>query len=192
MGFFEGRFRPQPQPSEARHRPEWSEPPRAVVPGYSQQQALLVHTDSLFLVAHRFAAYPTGLTFDLLFQSREPTRIQHFPWELETPFRQDVEEIPDDLLLIGVELADGSAWSNLDPWPDGWGPPDPPHVARQGGGGGDGKWRQSLWLWPLPPGDVMAFIVEWPSEGVKETRADVDAAELRERAAEAQVLWADG
>jgi hypothetical protein len=48
-----------------------------------------------------------------------------------------------------------------------------------------------FWLWPLPPAGPVAFVVEWPSEGIAETRVEIDATLLREAAARSEVLWED-
>jgi hypothetical protein len=46
-----------------------------------------------------------------------------------------------------------------------------------------------LWAAPIPPAGLFAFVVEWPSEGIRLTRTEIDAALIREAAARAEELW---
>ena len=60
------------------------------------------------------------------------------------------------------------------------GDPPGPLLWPGGGGGGGDRWDQSYWLWPLPPPGPVAFVVEWPSEGIELTRHELDAAPILE------------
>jgi hypothetical protein len=63
---------------------------------------------------------------------------------------------------------------------------------QRGGGGGDRRFDMRFWLWPLPPPGPLAFVVEWPAEGVELTRRAIDVAELLEAATRAEELWPGG
>jgi hypothetical protein len=64
-----------------------------------------------------------------------------------------------------------------------------PVLIQHGGGGGDGRWDQDVWVWPLPPPGPLAFVCEWPAEGVQLTRVEVDAGLVLEAAEQAEPLW---
>ena len=167
MGFFDRRtFRLQ-EPPEHPPRPEWFGPPEGVLPGFSSQRAVLIKTTDIVLVAHRFAVYPNGFTFDLLALLRN-TESNDLPWEFH--YHKDMTDFPETLLRLGIAFSDGSSWSNLDGWErtDPSTPPPSPFVTGHGGGGGGGKWHQEYWVWPLPPEGPLEFFVSWPSEGIEE------------------------
>ena len=73
---------------------------------------------------------------------------------------------PPKMLRFAVPFADGSSATNTTPVSRALNtPPDGPVMQAQGGGGGGGagNWRQSLWIWPLPPAGSLSFICEWPA-----------------------------
>jgi len=45
------------------------------------------------------------------------------------------------------------------------------------------------WVWPLPPSGPVAFIAEWPSYGIPESRVEVEAQLIIDAAARALRLW---
>lgn len=57
----------------------------------------------------------------------------------------------------------------------------PLNLTRQGGTAG--SWN--YWLWPLPPPGPLTFVCAWPSQGLLPTKAEIDAAPLREAASRA-------
>ena len=100
-------------------------------------------------------------------------------------------EIPPEVLRLGIEFADGSKATNLrgpfahEPDDDGRGP----MLTQRGGHGGEGRWTQEFWVWPLPPPGPLAFVCEWPHHGIDLTRSEIDAQVVLDAAARAQVLW---
>jgi hypothetical protein len=60
-----------------------------------------------------------------------------------------------------------------------------------GGGGGGSSWSFSFWAWPLPPEGPLAFVVEWPKQGIELTQTEIDSALIRDAAKRAQILWPD-
>jgi len=139
-------------------RPAWFAPPEdelgAVVP-----QGVVVARSDRAALSHA-VIYRTGVTFDVVAVARglpqsDANRLFH-----EQHMFED-EELPDALLRIGLELADGHRVSNLGGWrahrklmsPDA--EPDGPVLLPRGGGGGSstrGKvtMKPGYWLWPLP------------------------------------------
>jgi hypothetical protein len=58
-----------------------------------------------------------------------------------------------------------------------------------GGGGGDLSTTYTYWLWPLPPAGDLDFVVDWPSRGIPETGAVVNADAFITAAAQTVTLW---
>jgi hypothetical protein len=200
VGFFVDRPRyTPPEPAwQPQQIPEWSGAPRGWLPGYAPERAVVFRTDDLILIAGRFDVYPTGAEFTWQLEMRVPedgrTCGPSMPFEPRGwPLERD-EDLPDDLLRLGVIFADGSSWSNLD-GPTFFKPIDEPPTGPishiHGGGGGGGGWVMNAWLWPLPPDGPLTFVAEWPKYGIPESRADVDGGRVRAAAAYAEQLWSD-
>jgi hypothetical protein len=141
-------------------------------------------------------AYSTGV--ELAFRAagrglgeRESQRLLH-----QQHYFGD-EEISDELLRIGVELADGSRASNLGVDRRRWLPdkePDGPLLVQHGGGGGGGgAGRVDLhavyWLWPLPPAGAIRVFVEWPALDIALSHVELDAALFLQASARSRSLW---
>jgi len=97
--------------------------------------------------------------------------------------------LPPDLFRFGVQVSDGAKATNLGGPAVFDGAPAGPVLMQGGGGGGGHSWHSDFWLWPLPPPGPLAFVCEWPSEGIELTRTEIDAALLPEAAAQAETLW---
>ncbi len=192
MSFFDGRrLEPEPDPVPERTPPEWTGPPRGVLPGSSHQRAILFKTDQAILLVHRFLAFPNGAQFSLDLWLRAPDHeMRDRPWDRH--LRSRSESLPDDFLRFGILFPDGAKWTNLD-WqePRGEDPPLGPVVLAKGGGGGGGDWRTDYWLWPLPPKGPLTFVAAWPAHGIAECTVTVDGTELRSRADDAEIIWPD-
>jgi hypothetical protein len=145
------------------------------------------------LIAGRFDVYPTGAEFTLQLELRAPEDDRTFmPWEFHSRPPERDEDLPDDLLRLGVIYADGTSWSNLDAPPAALDEPPPgPVVMMRGGGGDRGSWAMNAWLWPLPPDGPVTFVAEWPKYSITESRADVDGGRVRAAASHAEQLWTD-
>lgn len=96
-----------------------------------------------------------------------------------------------EALRVGLLLADGRRVTTLDddPWPA---PPpgERPITLRESGFGGGGfHCTIGLTLSALPPGGPTVLVVEWPEEGVPETRTALDTAGLAEAALRATEIW---
>ena len=105
--------------------------------------------------------------------------------------RREQDEIPAELLRIGVQFSDGSKATNTSGYGYDQDPPPGPVMHEHGGGGGGGSWRQTYWIWPLPPPGPLIFVCEWPAAGITLTRADIDAQTILDAADRAQVLFPD-
>jgi hypothetical protein len=143
-------------------------------------------------------AHPTGVQFliDLRWRAEVKGIAMHAAWDQEP---RPGQELPPELFRAGFQLADGSkatwlaaarraAAKSLRPAVR----PKGPVLRPLAGGGGDLRWSQDLWLWPLPPEGRLEFVCEWPALGIELTRAELDSREIREAAKRSQTLWSNG
>lgn len=193
MSFFE-LPPPPPEPPEEHVQPVWIGPPDNMLGVPFPLSVLLAHTPSVALHVHTGLAFPSGIEFSLQLLQRERAR-DHFgggpihAWHMS---RQGAELGPE-VLRFGVELSDGRKATVFDrpPFGDENGPTGPVLMQR-GGGGGDRRYDMRFWLWPLPPPGDLAFVTEWPEQGVELTRRAVDTTPMLEAAASAEELWPGG
>lgn len=185
MSFFDEPIPPPELPIES-PQPEWVAPPRAILPAASPQRAVLFQTDRSVLLAHQFDVYPNGVSFTFTLMLRDPHEFEDDPaWMMMRPPGRRFSS--DGFLRLGVLLSDGTKWTNV-------GrrhlkEPTERVITIVGGGGGQGRWDQNMWIWPLPPPGDLTLATAWPIHGVEETLVTIDADELLARAAEAEVLW---
>jgi hypothetical protein len=182
---------PPPPPAEHRRQPVWIGPPDNVLGGAVGLELVLARTADAAVLVRNVVAYPTGVDFVLAVRKRRFDAEGFYdPLGRHPPMRRR-EWIPDEVLRFGVQLSDGSKATTVDAprWPGAGEEATPPVLTPHGGGGGGARWDMSFWLWPLPPPGPLAFVVEWPSEGISETRVEVDADVLRDAAGRAEKLW---
>jgi hypothetical protein len=193
-------FEPPPPAHADEHEerpptPPWHGPPENIVGRAVPIEFVLARTEKLALAVWGVAAFPTGITFSLATVLREsdedvdldPDMMMHRYWRRRRSGHGD--SLPDELLRFGVQMADGTKATNLllESW-SAEAPPGPVLMPRGGGGGGR-VWRQGWWLWPLPPEGALTFACEWPAHGIPTTTHEVDAAPIRDAAAEALHIW---
>jgi hypothetical protein len=215
MEFFEpptARLRP---PRRERHRmPPWLGAPNGSLPGVIPLELVLARTAQVAVCVSRLGAYPSGFALDLVTMASEEAdeldpllfgrhRLRH------RRRRDGIHEIPEEMLRFGVEFADGTKATNTadGPLADLAGgttsvltmesrsetpqAPPGPVLRLGGGGGGGGNWRQSIWIWPLPPPGRLTFVCQWPEANIELTRHDIDAQLVLDAAARAQVIFSD-
>lgn len=192
MGFFDDVPLPPPtdQPEEYRP-PEWLAAPENVAGRAADIGRALVRSPNVAIVADAFVAYPSGVEFRMVVRSRQTN------YDLDAFFpasRHPGTDASSDVLRVGVQFSDGAKASHLrfasfrrteD------GAPAEPVLSLGGGGGGGRKWAATFWLWPLPPAGPLTLVVEWPSQGIPETRVELSADPLQAAAKDAVELWAD-
>lgn len=154
---------------------------------------VIAQTEEVAVCVSRLAGYPTGFEFEL----RTLAAPGHEDLELDPimfgPHRHGrrgrEQELEDDVLRFGVQFADGSKATNVAGFHSPEDPPDAPVMHSGGGGGGGGDWRQTEWVWPLPPPGPLSFVCEWPAAEIPLTRAELDARIVIDAAARAQVIF---
>jgi hypothetical protein len=185
-------FEPPPPPEPQEHRqPEWLGPPENVLPASVPLALELARTDNVAIAVHGGLAYPNGFAFRLALLRRTPPES-----EFGNPFHhwhRARGELTDEMLRFGLQFPDGSKATVFGQQralgaKDG---PSGPVLMQRGGGGGGRSWDFGFWVWPLPPDGPLAFVVEWPSEGIELTRAEIDGAVVRAASEHAETLWPD-
>lgn len=184
-------FTPPPprEPEPDYMQPPWLGPPANELGVPVPLRVLLARTDDVALALLDVAAFSTGLEF------RMEVRLRTHD-ELIDPFgmrmhhqRRGVEELPDEVLRFGFELADGRRVTNIGHFPGFEDRPEGPILIQRGGGGGGRSWSFGYWLWPLPPAGTLTVVVEWPSRAIELTRVELDAESLLAAAAQSEQLW---
>jgi len=88
-----------------------------------------------------------------------------------------------------VQFADGTKATNTGGVGYDQDPPPGPVMFSGGGGGGGGQWRQTEWVWPLPPSGPLTFVCEWPAAQIPLTRTTLDAQAILDAAARAEIIF---
>lgn len=190
-------FQPPPKPDvpePQRYRmPPWFGAPRGTLPGIVAFERVLARTDKVAVCVTRLAAYTTGFEFDIVTMSAEDQDdldplMSHHHHRLQ---RGATDEIPPEILRFGVQFADGSKATNTGGFHHDRQPPAGPVMHAGGGGGGGGSWRQTQWVWPLPPPGPVVPVCEWPAMDIPLTRSELDAQAILDAATRAQVIFSD-
>lgn len=202
VDFFEDLPRPArpdedlPEPD----MPEWLGPPKDVMGGMVSLVEAVVRTEHLFVGLTAVTAYSTGMSLSLVLAARRGAlpqeRWEH--WEAsfwsDRPHRRSAVPPGDGVLRTGLELADGRRTATLTRVglrPDV--SPEPPVLIERGGGGSGGPRsmdrRSELWLWPLPEGDALSLVLQWPDLDVPLTFHRIALKPVRTAAARAVPYW---
>lgn len=112
--------------------------------------------------------------------------------------QQDGVRNLDDVATLALAYPDGRTARRVDPTEPHTGPhpqssPDDPVLTSRGGSQRGLAWRAETWLWPLPdPGDEpLQLVIDWPEQGIDETRAlnGLDGDAITAAAERAVPLW---
>jgi len=187
VSFFEP---PPPPPEPQEHRqPEWVGPPENVLPASFPLALELARTDDVAIAAQGGLAYPNGFAFRLVLLRRKT--IESHAGNPFHHWHHARGELDDEALRFGVQFSDGRKATVFDHRRrlGDEGKQTGPTLMQRGGSGGGRTWDFGFWVWPLPPDGPVAFVVEWPSEGIELTRAEIDASIVRAAAEHAETLW---
>jgi hypothetical protein len=195
QGFFEPRSRGPGRARPPVRRPTWLGPPEDSFGVLVPLRLVVVRTGDLAVAIPSATAYRTGFGFDLAIR-RAAAGDDAFALDRTLHWLGREGSPPAEVLRVGVQFADGQKATSLERWwdyfaPQEWtqAPPSGPVLVPRGGAGGERVRSQSFWVWPLPPDGPLAFVVEWPALGMPLTQARVDAALIREAAAQDEGLW---
>jgi hypothetical protein len=185
--------------AEEPRRPDWFGPPEDELGVVVPQGVVLARSERAVIALSHAVVYSTGSAFEFFAVARglarsEANRVFH-----EQHMFED-EELPDALLRIGFELADGGRASNLGGWrahrklmtPDA--EPEGPLLLPYGGGGGqtsDGHvtMKPGYWLWPVPAPGPVRISCEWPFVEISLTTVEIDGEALRTAVQDVRSLW---
>jgi hypothetical protein len=168
----------------------WFEPPHNVLGTAVPLQLVIAQTDAVPVAVDRATAYPSGVDLTVTVRRRTKARRvrEHFPFGSHFDLDDDLR---DDVLRFGVQFADGRKATSLEAFPSGDEDPAGPVLTSHGARGGGSLYESGFWLYPLPPPGALAFVCEWPSEGISLSRVEIDASLIREAAEKAKELWED-
>jgi hypothetical protein len=200
MSFFEPPPPPPEPPPQPPRRP-WQGPPDGVVGHTIPLNLVIGRAEKAAVWIPALTVYPDGFEFEVEIRHRlddeqfeHPFFMAHHPRHRR---RATSEELPAELLRLGVEFSDGRKATNLGA--PHWLRPEDPDAEPEGpllqpsggGGGGGGRWRHGFYVWPLPPAGPLTFVCEWPAATIELTRSEIATDSLRAAAAAAVVLWTD-
>lgn len=173
--------------------PSGCHPPRGVLAALVPTRLVLARTESVAVLLSHIDAYPQGCRFHLLVAAQRPDGMDIDDWwdlhevlaggPLRVPNRSGQQPMPDAVLRLGVQLADGTrAIAGASDVPCSGSAPAAPVLQLQGGGGGggiaDASFSYQLWLWPLPPPDRLDLVLQWPAVGIALTRVGLDGSAI--------------
>ncbi len=169
-------FEPEPP------TPEWDGPPDGVLPTTIPIERVAARTEAAVVYLGAIVAYPTGFEFDVfVLTDGDDRELDPFDHGYREAGRR-AGEIQPGLLRLGFAFADGTKATNtgayFNPHGDFEGAPDAPVMSGGTGGGNEGSWHGTFWVWPLPPPGALQFVCEWPAAGIPQARIDLDAGSL--------------
>jgi hypothetical protein len=164
-----------------------------VLPGVVAIELVVAQSEQAAVCVSRLAGYPTGFEFELRTMVAPGADPALDPM-LFGPHRMRARQAAghdraDQELRFGVQFSDGGKATNtgiagrLDE------PPVGPVMHSGGGGGGGGDWRQTEWVWPLPPPGSLWFVCQWPAAGIPLSRAEIDAGTILDASARARTIF---
>ena len=190
MGFFDSFPRPPlPEPVAEPPRPVWAKP-ECVVPGTLAADLTLLHTDQVAVTLGLLLAYPTGFEFTVEAHSRH-AGAGHRIGAMPRRYAPGGAETGDGLRL-GLAFSDGRRAEIAAPGPvPADGGPGSLVVVTRGGTGGERSWSARFWVYPLPPPGPVSFFATWPTFGIGEAHAVLEAGQILSAAERALPLWPD-
>jgi hypothetical protein len=181
--------------------PEWWGPPERELGTYVNLGRIVGRSSKAVVALSYVTVYSSGVVFEFLAAARglKQSEVGHIFNAHMMAVPVD-EVVPEAFVRIGLELVDGTRFSNLDPRRRSF-PTDPAEAPSgyvfqdQGAPGGMSGWGRirympTFWLWPLPPPGPLRIWCEWPIVGVELTSTEVDATPFRAAAARVVDLWA--
>ena len=183
---------------EERRTPPWWGPPEEELGVAVPQGVVLGRSERGVVALSHTLVYSTGVMFEFVALARGLSQsASRLLFHEQHAF--DTEELPDGLLRLGLELADGRRASNIGGLAQrrlmmtDAEPKESVFVPRGGGGGQAGNDRVSMrpgyWLWPLPPAGALKVSCEWPIVDIPLATIEINAQNIVDAAVQASLLW---
>jgi hypothetical protein len=156
--------------------------------------ALLARTDDVAVALIGGHAYTSGFSFTVAVRFRQEPRGT-MAQKSHAILSGYPAEDGDELLLLGLEFADGRTATNLQHpgfgfgFAPGFGDRDRPVLTPMGGGGGGRSFDQSFWVAPLPPAGPLSVVCAWTAVDIPETTHTLDGTAIAEAGSRAVTLW---
>jgi hypothetical protein len=194
-------FEPPPDKPDAQPPapPPWAGPPDSELGTVLPMRAVLAFGSGVAIALTDCVVFSNGFEVGFTVKTKEP--IDHGAMGYGPPPRPG-QPLPDDLLRIGVQYADGRKGTSIghggqqfadyyEAKREGREPevPQGPMLTLRGGSGGGRSWEQRYWVWPLPPEGNITIACEWPARGVALTTHALDSGEIRRAARTSRKLW---
>lgn len=194
MGFFHEVSSADRRGQAQAPRPPWVAPPVDELPAALPAPIVLVRTAHTVVAVVNILVYSVGVEFTVTGRLRVAEVPDRWPLSM---FRAGLTggtgPVPDDLLRFGVQLADGTKLTNLDPQVGRHDPAtEPRHPVMRptsGASGVPGRYEFRQWLWPLPSTGTLSLVCEWPGRDIPETRVKLDTRVIREAARDVVKPW---
>jgi hypothetical protein len=184
-GFFDSVQVPEPALLR-RHHP-W-DPPEAELPGLAGAGTLLLgRSDQVVVALTGISAFSAGMELSLTARIRPSAS---HPEEHQPGGPRDLAAARASF-RFGLQYSDGAqvAWSNGGSRPEHDAAPAGPVLYPFAGGGGPLSFITRWWAWPLPPAGPLEFVCAWPTFGIAESRAVVDAQPILDAVGRSVQLW---
>jgi hypothetical protein len=160
--------------------------PPGWIGGWVPWHLKLLRSSDCFAVLTDVEAFPSGVSFSLVFRIRPDLNREIGPGP-RRPLMMGFHSSEGP--RFGIGLADGQKIVlGRHPEHDG-DEPRGPLLISSGGGGNRDEWGMKTWLWPLPPSGPMTFVMSWPKLEIPETAVTRDSNELLTAATEAERIW---
>jgi hypothetical protein len=159
-------------------------------------RVVLASTPEVAVLLHSLYAFPAGVSLTVELRARDekargnPQRDFHKILHAEYADG----ELSPVFFRFGIEFAGGGKATNLVSGEerrsirDNDGRPSAPVLSQRGGSGSGSDVDIRYWLWPLPKGERISFVCEWPAFEVPISCADVETAQITEAASRARRL----
>lgn len=200
MGDF---FKPPPSPAtgqaEGGAAPPWTGRPHGPPPGEVLGEVVLFESETVTLSIAYLDAYPDG--FELEIHARTTIAWNDLARPVDSgpdvfgrhwPMVGEPSDVlPQQLVRVGVEFADGRRATNIGGHDRPAGGPIVWPLRGGGSGGATGsRFQQGYWISPLPPPGSVSIVGEWPVAGVPVVRHVVDAQRFHDAGERSRTLVA--
>lgn len=175
-------------PPPPRFQRDWNGPPTTELGAYVPFEPVVIEGEHAAVAVTGMRVYRHGAQVDLAVHSH-PNAINQ---------KEGARQL-DDVATLALVYPDGRTAGRVDPTEPHTEPhpepsPDDPVLRSSSGSQRGLAWRAEAWLWPLPDAgdEPLQLVVEWPEQGIDETRVldGLNGDAITAAAERAVPLWA--